>query len=109
MNNAVTSLIYKDNGKAKDSLENYRPITVCSVLYKILSRTVASAMLAEIHYVIDPNQSAFQMYKETGHTPPISRSVSRNTASNSTPRVSFCSQTNPKRTTEYATHSSIKS
>ena len=43
MSTVVISLIYKDKG-SRDSLQNYRPIAVMSVLYKILTRCMADAL-----------------------------------------------------------------
>ena len=75
MNHAIMSLIYKDNGKALDELVNYRPITVCSILYKILSRTVTIAINRELPYIISLDQCGFQHLKETGHCTHLTRKL----------------------------------
>ena len=77
MGKAVTTLIYKNNDKQIESLDNYRPITTCSALYKIMTRTLATAMLREIHYVIDLNQCGFQLLKETGHSTHLTQCIAQ--------------------------------
>ena len=40
MRTGVISLLFKDKGR-RDNIDNYRPITVLTTLYKILSRAMA--------------------------------------------------------------------
>ena len=57
MNCTFISLIPKNAGA--DSLENYRPISLCNFVYKIISKVLANRMQKVIHKIISPNQAAF--------------------------------------------------
>ena len=57
MNCTFISLIPKNAGA--DSLENYRPISLCNFIYKIISKVLANRMQKVIHKIISPNQAAF--------------------------------------------------
>jgi len=60
----VISLLFKDKGR-RDNIDSYRPITVLTTLYKILSRAMAFHLGEVIHYLVDNAQSAFQKQKRT--------------------------------------------
>ena len=74
MNRAVVSLIYKDKG-ALDHLDNYRPITVLTATYKILSRTIALATYQHIHHVVSLGQCGFQPHKATNHSSDLTQDM----------------------------------
>ena len=57
MNCTFISLIPKNAGA--DSLENYRPISLCNFIYKIISKLLADRLQNVIHKIISPNQAAF--------------------------------------------------
>ena len=57
-NVSLTSLIYK-KGPAK-LLSNYRPISVCPIVYKILARCLADSLQFALPWVIDGTQVACQ-------------------------------------------------
>ena len=57
MNYTFISLIPKNAGA--DSLENYRPISLCNFIYKIISKLLADRLQKVIHKIISPNQAAF--------------------------------------------------
>ena len=44
MNTSYITLLYKENGKAQDNLNNYRPIAVLNSLYKILTQLPSLSM-----------------------------------------------------------------
>ncbi|CAI5477635.1 unnamed protein product [Closterium sp. Yama58-4] len=54
---AVTILLHKKGDK--DSLDNYRPITLLNFTYKVLARVVASRMKQWLHQVISEEQYGF--------------------------------------------------
>ena len=62
MRTGVISLLYKDKGH-RDDIDNYRPITVLTTLYKILSRAIALRLGDVIHHLVDNSQAAFQKQK----------------------------------------------
>jgi len=62
MRTGVISLLYKDKGR-RDDIDNYRPITVLTTLYKILSRAMALRLGEVIHHIVDNSQAAFQKQK----------------------------------------------
>ena len=57
-NVSVTSLIHKKG--LRDLLSNYRPISVCPVLYKILARCISDALKVALPWVISDFQVACQ-------------------------------------------------
>ena len=57
-NTSVTTLLHKKG--PLDLLANYRPISVCSVIYKILSRCLADALQTALPWLLDPAQVACQ-------------------------------------------------
>jgi len=64
MRTGVISLLFKDKG-LRDNIDNYRPITVLTTLYKIISRAMALQLGEVIHYLVDNAQAAFQKQKPT--------------------------------------------
>ena len=52
MNCTFISLIPKNVGA--DSLENYRPISLCNFIYKIISKLLADRLQKVIHKIISP-------------------------------------------------------
>ena len=59
MKQSVTTLLWKEKGTRHD-LRYYRPITVTSVLYKILARSMVQSMRPVLPYLVDTGQAAFQ-------------------------------------------------
>ena len=57
-NQSVTSLLHKKD--ARDVLTNYRPISVCTNIYKILARCLADALQTALPWLVDPAQVASQ-------------------------------------------------
>ena len=57
-NISITSLIHKKGPRTL--LSNYRPISVCPILYKILARCLADALQHALPWVIDASQVACQ-------------------------------------------------
>jgi exonuclease III len=64
MRTGVITLLFKDKGH-RDNIDNYRPITVLTTLYKILSRAMALRLGEVIHHLVDNAQAAFQKQKRT--------------------------------------------
>jgi len=62
MRTGIISLLYKDKGR-RDDIDNYRPITVLTTLYNILSRAMALRLGEVIHHIVDNSQAAFQKQK----------------------------------------------
>ena len=58
LNTSVTTLIHKKG--ARNDLSNYRPISVCTVIYKILARCLADALQTALPWIIDHAQVACQ-------------------------------------------------
>ena len=58
MREGVITPIYKKG--CRDRLENYRPITVLSTLYKIYTKCLVERMRAVLPHLIDSAQGAFQ-------------------------------------------------
>ena len=56
---SITSLLWKEKGK-RCNLRYYRPITVTSVLYKILGKSMVLAMRPVLPYLVSNSQAAFQ-------------------------------------------------
>ncbi|CAI5999429.1 unnamed protein product [Closterium sp. NIES-65] len=56
-NNVVTILLHKKGGR--EQLENYRPITLLSLTYKVIARVVADRMKRVLHEVISPEKYDF--------------------------------------------------
>ncbi|CAI5458902.1 unnamed protein product [Closterium sp. Yama58-4] len=54
---AVTILLHKKGGR--DQIENYRPITLLSSVYKVLARVVADRIKKVLHEVISTEQYGF--------------------------------------------------
>ena len=59
MRQTVTTLLWKEKG-TRHNLKYYRPITVTSVLYKILARSMVQAMRPVLPYLVATGQAAFQ-------------------------------------------------
>ena len=57
VNETLISLIPKVDNPV--ILSNFRPISLCSVLYKIISKILASRLKSVLHPCITPSQSAF--------------------------------------------------
>lgn len=57
LNHAYIVLIPKVE-KPRDVLE-YRPISLCNIIYRIITKTIANRLKQILHAVISPNQSAF--------------------------------------------------
>lgn len=57
LNQTYVSLILKCHDPK--SLKDYRPISCCNVIYKIISETVANRLKSVLHCIVSPNQSAF--------------------------------------------------
>lgn len=57
LNNTWISLIPKT--KNPEKMENYRPISLCNVVYKIISKAFANRMKHILHSVISPSQATF--------------------------------------------------
>lgn len=55
---AVIALIPK-KGKEKQHIDNWRPISMLNVDYKILAKSLAKPLASLIHQVIHPNQTRF--------------------------------------------------
>ena len=64
MRTGVITLLFKDKGH-RDNINNYRPITVLTTLYKIISRAMALRLGEVIHHLVDNAQAAFQKQKRT--------------------------------------------
>ena len=58
---SLTTLIHKAG--PRNLLSNYRPISVCSLLYKILSRCLADALQTVLPWLISGGQVACQSGK----------------------------------------------
>ncbi|CAI7854640.1 unnamed protein product [Closterium sp. NIES-53] len=54
---AVTILLHKKG--ERDQLNNYRPITLLNLSYKVLARVIANRMKTVLHQVISPEQCGF--------------------------------------------------
>ena len=59
MKQSTTTLLWKEKG-VRHNLKYYRPITVTSVLYKILGRSMVQAMRPVLPYLVATGQAAFQ-------------------------------------------------
>ncbi|XP_030479464.2 uncharacterized protein LOC115696715 [Cannabis sativa] len=57
INNTLTVLIPKKSHAT--TLKDYRPISLCSTLYKIVAKTIANRLKLVIGSIISPNQGAF--------------------------------------------------
>jgi hypothetical protein len=57
INDTSTTLI--PNVRNPQSIKQYRPISLCTVLYKIATKTVANRMRSVLEYTISQEQSAF--------------------------------------------------
>ena len=58
LSRGIISLIPKGN-KPKDRLDNWRPITLLDVLYKVLSKTIANRINRVLPSIIHPDQCGF--------------------------------------------------
>ena len=84
MNTSYITLLYKENGKAQDNLNNYRPIAVLNSLYKILTRTITLAVNDHLHHIIDPDQHGFRPGKLPGNVILLLQSLESHCAHNNT-------------------------
>ena len=57
VNTTIIVLIPKK--EASDDLKDFRPISLCNVVYKIISKCLANRIRPLLHDIIAPNQSAF--------------------------------------------------
>ncbi|GFS35711.1 hypothetical protein Acr_00g0041690 [Actinidia rufa] len=57
INHYVLALIPKS--KAADKVEDFRPIACCNVMYKVISKIIASRLAPTLCRIIDPAQAAF--------------------------------------------------
>ncbi|GFS30621.1 hypothetical protein Acr_00g0012980 [Actinidia rufa] len=57
INHAVITLIPKS--KNADSVEEFRPIACCNVIYKVISKLIATRLAEVLPSIIDPAQAAF--------------------------------------------------
>ncbi|GFZ09693.1 hypothetical protein Acr_21g0002920 [Actinidia rufa] len=70
INHSIIALIPKT--KDADKVENFRPIACCNVVYKIISKIIATRMGPAISSIIDPAQAAFiqnRSLRELHHQP----------------------------------------
>ncbi|KAJ8485323.1 hypothetical protein OPV22_017808 [Ensete ventricosum] len=65
MNCTFISLVPKNDGA--DSLENYRPISLCNFIYKVISKLLADRLQKVMNKVISPNQAAFLKGRSIHH------------------------------------------
>ena len=61
INHSVLALIPKS--KAADKVEDFRPIACCNVLYKVISKILASRLAPALCGIVDPAQSAFVQHR----------------------------------------------
>jgi len=99
MRTGVTSLLFKDKGR-RDNIDNYRPITVLTTLYKITSRAMALRLGEVIHYLVGSAQAASK--NKNAHLTCLDSSKTLLiTAKPRVSRDSSSSVTNTKHTTGY--------
>ena len=65
LNVSITTLLHKKGSKS--DLANWRPISVCPILYKILARCLADALQTALPWVIDDAQVACQQRRSCFH------------------------------------------
>ena len=61
INHVVLALIRK--WKDADKVEDFRPIACCNVVYKVISKIIASRLAPALSSIVDPSQSAFIQHR----------------------------------------------